>query len=336
MNPELLRTTSLGLLFAALQPLASRGQGRMEKVYDPLSVPRDIRIQHLDLNMRDDARSRDIPLRIYLPAQQGARPVVLFSHGLGGTRLGCAYMGEHWAARGYVAVFLQHPGSDDSVWKNAAFGQWMAAMQQAASLRNFELRVVDVRSVLSQLEAWNKDAHHPLSGRLDMKHVGMSGHSFGAVTTQAVSGEAFRLVGTRLTDPRIKAAIAFSPSGARGGESAANPFGSVKIPWMLMTGTRDTAPIGGMDVASRLGVFPALPPGDKYEVVLYNAEHSAFVDGPLPGDQEARNPNHHRVILALSTAFWDAYLRDDTAALAWLKGAGPHQILEEKDVWKTK
>lgn len=32
-------------------------------------------------------------------------------------------------------------------------------------------------------------------------------------------------------------------------------------------------------------------------------------DRPLPFDKQTRNPNHHRVILALSTAFWDAFLR---------------------------
>ena len=83
-----------------------------------------------------------------------------------------------------------------------------------------------------------------------------------------------------------------------------------------MTGTKDTAPIGNTDLKSRLAVYPALHGAAKYEVVLYNAEHSAFTDRALPGDTEPRNPNHHRVMLALSTAFWDAYLRGNTNALA--------------------
>ena len=65
-------------------------------------------------------------------------------------------------------------------------------------------------------------------------------------------------------------------------------------------------PVGDIDVPSRLAVYPVLPPGGKYELVLDGAEHSAFTDRPLPGDRETRNPNHHRVILALNTAFWDA------------------------------
>jgi len=48
------------------------------------------------------------------------------------------------------------------------------------------------------------------------------------------------------------------------------------MPWMLMTGTKDTSLIGDADVESRLAVFPVLPAGGKDEVVLHNAEHSAF------------------------------------------------------------
>jgi len=65
---------------------------------------------------------------------------------------------------------------------------------------------------------------------------------------------------------RIKAAIAMSPSRPRRGGDAAESFGDVAIPWLLMTGTKDVAPIGGADLESRLAVFPALPPGGKYEL----------------------------------------------------------------------
>ncbi|HEV2393349.1 MAG TPA: hypothetical protein VG146_13435 [Verrucomicrobiae bacterium] len=58
-----------------------------------------------------------------------------------------------------------------------------------------------------------------------------------------------------------------------------------------------------------------------------------FTDRVLPGDREPRNPNHHRVILVVSTAFGDAYLRGDTNALAWLKGSGPRSVMESDDQW---
>ncbi|MFI5318876.1 MAG: alpha/beta hydrolase family protein [Myxococcota bacterium] len=303
--------------------------------YDPLALAAGSKARVVDTSVRDG--EREIPLLLYLPARFAApAPIVLFSHGLGGSREGNAYCGEHWAARGYVAVFLQHPGSDTSVWKDVPREERMEAMREAASLQNFTRRVKDVRATLDALEKWSAaGSGHQLSGKLDLAHIGMSGHSFGAVTTQAVSGQQAPFVGDRFNDARIKAALAMSPSKPRRG-SVDEAFGSVKTPWLVMTGTQDAAPIGGQTVAMRLAVFPALRAGNKYELVLDGAEHSAFTDRALPGDQSPRNPNHHRAILALSTAFWDAYLRPDAAARAWLQGEGARSVLEPKDRWRTK
>jgi predicted dienelactone hydrolase len=307
--------------------------------YDPLAVGKDAALPPQDFKVRDVNRNRDIPLLVYLPSQAGAASVVLFSHGLGGTRAGSAFLGRHWSARGYAACFLQHPGSDDSVWKNLRPAERAAAMQRAAGPENFRLRVNDVPAVLDQLERWNKDSGHALAGRLQLARVGMSGHSFGAVTTQAVSGQSYPTVGTRFTDPRIKASLVLSPSRPAGDPQKA--FAEVKLPWMLMTGTRDVArigdaTIGAANVESRLAVYPDLPPGSKYELVLDGAEHSAFTDRALPGEAGQRNPNHHRVILALSTAFWDAFLKEDPEAKGWLDGDGPRSLLDEKDRWQRK
>lgn len=308
--------------------------------YDPLAIAYRNTPAHVDLTVQDTTRQRTIPLRVYLPADTRPAPVVLFSHGLGGSRAGSAYLGEHWAARGYVGVFLQHAGSDESVWKDVPVKERMSAMQRAIAgaegMQNFLARVKDVSAVLDALERLNTTKGNALAGRLDLTRVGMSGHSFGAVTTQAVSGQRFARGNLSFTDPRIRVAIMFSPSSPRQGLDPARSFGKVQIPWMLMTGTNDVAVIGDADVASRLAVFPALPPGGKYELVLKNAEHSAFADRALPGDTMPRNPNHHRAILALSTAFWDAWLRGDANAKAWLDGNGPRTVLVKEDRWQRK
>jgi predicted dienelactone hydrolase len=301
--------------------------------YDPLALAGQEPPAPLDLVVSDAARQREIPIRVYLPATAARAPVVIFSHGLGGSREGNAFMARHWAGRGYAAVFIQHPGSDTAVWRNKPIGERMRSMRQAANGKNFLLRVQDIPIVLDQLEAWARTAGHPLADRLDLARLGMSGHSFGALTTQAVSGQTQVLAD--FNEPRIKAAIAFSPSTPRR-DDAGKAFASVRIPWMLMTGTKDVAAIGGQDMQSRLAVFPALPPGGKYELVLDNAEHSAYTDRALPGDREPRNPNHHRAILALSTAFWDAWLKGDRAARAWLDGKGPRSVLEKNDRWQRK
>lgn len=306
-----------------------------EPAYSPLEVPAREMSKPLDLTVHDTARNRDIPIRVYFPKEKTPEPIILFSHGLGGSREGYAYLGRHWAARGYFAVFLQHPGSDASVWQGQPPGRRMRAMQEAAGPENFLLRVKDVPAVLDQLERWNATEGHALAGRVDMRRVGMSGHSFGAMTTQAVSGQTTAGNRASFTDGRIKAALALSPSGPSRGGDPGPAFRDVKIPWLLMTGTKDVARMGA-DLASRLSVYPALPAGGTYELVLDGAEHSAFTDRARPGEADGRNPNHHRAILALSTAFWDAYLREHAPARTWLDGGGPRTVLENDDRWQSK
>jgi predicted dienelactone hydrolase len=321
-------TTLLGVLILAAAPARAAS-------YDPLNVPASPQVRIVDRVVHDTARNRDIPVRIYLPEATAPAPVILFSHGLGGSRENSPYLGRHWAARGYVVVFMQHAGSDEAVWSTVPPDKRMGALRDAASLGNFMLRVGDVPSVLDQLAVWNGGTDEALSRRFNLEHVGMSGHSFGAVTTQAVSGQRYLSGQRSLADARITAAMMMSPSTPQRG-SAQDAFSKVSIPWLLMTGTLDASPIGDATADSRLGVFKALPAGGKYELVLDGAEHSAFSDRPLPGDKQARNPNHHRVVLAISTAFWDAWLRDDKAARAWLDGAGPQSVLEKTDRWQLK
>lgn len=319
------------VLIMTLVPFSSM-EGETE--YDPLASLFEEAPKTVDLTINDERRQRDIPIRIYLPPEGMNCPVVFFSHGLGGSRETCGYLGEHWASRGYVSVFLQHPGSDTSVWADLPVSQRMDALIEAASFESFLQRVGDVAAVLDRFEQWNGEEVHLLEGRMDPGSAGMSGHSFGAVTTQALSGQR-AAGGTIFTDERIDAAVIMSPSLPRMADPG-TAFGQVDIPWLLMTGTEDESFIGNASLEDRLAVYPALPAGDKFELVLYRAEHSAFTERSLPGDTEERNPNHHRAILALSTAFWDAYLSGDTAAMAWLQGDGPGSILEEGDSWQSK
>lgn len=320
-----MRIRALALIVLAL------AVARAAPAYDPLQLSAG-KTTTLELRV---AGERELPLLVYLPPGKGPDPVVLFSHGLGGSRYGSSFLGKHWAARGYVVVYLQHPGSDASVWQDEKAGRRLAAMKSAASAENFRLRVQDVPRVLDELTAWNRAPAHPLAGRLDLSRVGMAGHSFGAVTTQAVGGQRFPLMGAKWADPRIRAALPMSPSAPRAGD-VDKAFEQVKIPWMLMTGTEDSSRIVNLTVEERLAVYPALPPGGKYELVLHGARHSAFTDRPLPGERGGRNPDHHRFILALSTAFWDTYLKEDPAARKWLDGTGPRGLLDEEDRWQHK
>ncbi|HWX21114.1 MAG TPA: hypothetical protein VN578_14530 [Candidatus Binatia bacterium] len=99
-------SSRLSRLTAMSLPLTLVFAGEMRaNAYDPLAAEATARPSNVDLTVQDVTRHRGIPLRVYLPVKAASAPVVLFSHGLGGSRTGSAFLGEHWAARGYVAVF---------------------------------------------------------------------------------------------------------------------------------------------------------------------------------------------------------------------------------------
>lgn len=299
--------------------------------YDPLHSSDPITI--VDAEFQYSEADRTVPLRIYLPKKKKPAPVILFSHGLGGSRDGARYLGNHWAGRGYVVVMMQHAGSDSEVWKNVPVAQRLTALKKAANAESFHSRVADVPATIDQLESWNR-SHRQFAGRFDLSKIGMSGHSYGAVTTQAVSGQSYGRL-RNFTDSRILAAIAFSPSLPALGNNQ-QTFAHVTIPWLLMTGTKDKSVIGRTTPEDRRKVFQQLPhSGIFYELVLDGAEHSAFSDRPMLR-REHRNPNHHKAIRGISTAFWDSCLQNSAQARTWLDTTGPRHLLDQEDVWQKK
>ena len=220
--------SAIVLAFASMLTALAGPAGRYvpAAAYDPLAADAANPATH-DLVINDAARSRKIPVLVYLPARVTPAPVVLFSHGLGGSRAMSAYLGLHWARRSYVAIFLQHPGSDADLWQGKPPRRGLSGLVTAASVQNFLARVQDVDAVLDQLATWQSERGHVLNGRLDLDRIGMSGHSFGAITTQAVSGERFAS-GTITADPRVKAALPMSPSPPQRG-SATDAFRTVRI-----------------------------------------------------------------------------------------------------------
>lgn len=323
------RIALLGILIVSFCQLASAFT--VSQPYSPETAEIPVEIQ--DAEFSYDGRT--VPLRVYLPEGAEPAPIILLSHGLGGTRESCGYLGKQWAGRGYVVVAMQHAGSDFEVIRSAPRFRKFQTLKDAASAKNAKARYADVKATIDFLERENRDGGR-YTGRLETTKIGMSGHSFGAVTTQAVSGQNYSFLGQAHTDQRIDAALALSPSPPTVGRDA-GPFAKVSIPWMLMTGTKDDSPIGRAgDAESRLEVFKGLPDsGYFYELLLEGAEHAAFGDHPRL-KQRDRNPNHHRAIRSLSTAFWDAYLKEDVAAKEWLNGSGAREVLEPKDRWQRK
>jgi len=82
----------------------------------------------------------------------------------------------------------------------------------------------------------------PLKSRLDLKAIAIAGHSFGGYTTLALAGQTFMLpfmTTKRYDEPRIKVAIQMSAPATANRRQLDKAYGSITIPMMHMTGTKD-------------------------------------------------------------------------------------------------
>ena len=297
----------------------------------PQSAPSAASVKILRREWTDTARKRIVPVKIYYPvAAARPLPVIIFSHGLGGSREGYEYLGRYWAAHGYVSVHLQHKGSDTEVWKGKA--EPLKAMRRAAAdLRNATNRPLDVRFAIDRMEKMNRD-ETPLRGRLDLKAIGAAGHSFGAYTTLAVAGQDFSArPGRRLTlaDPRVKAAIAMSAPVPRQKDRRERAFASITIPCLHMTGTRDKSLVGSTSAAERRIPFDAGRAPHQYLIVFAGGDHMIFSGRRFSRRPASRKSDarFHELIRRSSLAFWNAYLKKDAKAEAWLAGGGFEALL---------
>ena len=267
----------------------------------------------------DAARNRDVPVKIYFPSTaDGPFPVIVFSHGLGGTREGYEYLGRQWAANGYVSVHVQHIGSDDSAWRGQS--RPMSSMKQAANFQNSLDRPKDVSFVVDQLVKLNKD-DPKLKGKLDLTDLAMAGHSFGAQTSMLIAGQ--QLGGAflasrvgKLSDDRFKAVLAMSESVPVNRAKLDEIYSPVHIPTFYMTGTEDDSPIGDTKAIDRPLPFQHTNAHPTYLLVLQGGDHMVF-SGRL-GQSRPHDAEHQKLIRELSTAFFDAYLKHDSAAKKWL------------------
>jgi predicted dienelactone hydrolase len=300
--------------------------------------PGPFSVKSMLLDWKDPARNITLPVKIYYPdTPQGKFPVIIFSHGAGGSREGYSYLGQYWAGFGYVCVHLQHIGSDDSVWRGGSPDQAMSALRRSTTNPQAILnRPLDVTFAIDQLQTLNKD-DPTFKDRLDLDHIGMAGHSFGAFTTLAIAGEVFTSpTGAAISwpDARVKAAIAMSESPPRDHQQWDAAFAKIAIPMMHMTGTLDDSPLDPRSKAvDRRVPFDHIPAvADQYLIILNGGDHMVF-SGRIPGfalagsGSPAMDPTFQVWIQQSTTAFWDAYLKSDPAAKKWLSNGGCQSML---------
>jgi predicted dienelactone hydrolase len=335
------RRSTLGVLLISALALFARpspAPAKDKPEYKKAPGPHEVRAVLYD--WEDEKRGRAVPVKIYYPADlQAPAPLVVFSHGLGGTREGYEYLGRHWASYGYVSLHIQHVGSDDAVWRGQEHP--MQAMRQAAIRpENAVNRVRDVSFVLDEVAKLAK-VPGELEGRVDLTKVGLAGHSFGANTTLVAAGQVFLLPGGQtvgFAEPRIKAAIPMSAPVPWTRNELDRAFAAVAIPCLHMTGTLDDSPIGETQAADRRLPFDHINGAEQYLVTFTGGDHMIFSGRPRTeasamGEKDALFQD---LIRQATIAFWDAYLVGDTRAKSWLADGGLASLLDSDGTLETK
>ena len=279
----------------------------------------------IDGSWTNQASGRIIAYRARIPAEAGKRPTVLISHGLGGSMDGMEYLGTYWAAHGYLVIHLQHPGSDSSILKGMLLDR-ENTLKAATSAEEFKARIQDAKVALDKLRTTPGISEH-----YDAGEVAICGHSYGARTSLALSGERYPTApGIDFSDPRIRAAIVLSPPPYSGAER----FSSIGIPQFHWTGTADTTPLEeSKDPALRMCPWRESSTPSSYLVVLDKADHMTF-SGRLPlmdKDQRKNYVHWHAILAEATTRFLDATLQANKEAKGWLDGEGLSKLLGPKD-----
>ena len=298
----------------------------------PTTEPRRVTLQKGEWT--DPARGhRAVPYKIYtpepLPGDPATYPVILWSHGLGGTRDGAGFISRYVAGHGYIIVHIQHVGTDSVLWDGKPGHPWTHIRAAKIPRKTVLNRYRDVPFAVAQLRAM---ATSGTLAHADMDTLGMSGHSFGALTTQIMAGQRIAR-GSRHYDlhlPDFRAGILYSPVPGR--KDPADPafvYGGIRIPLLHLTGTDDESPIENFGYDRRLNVARHTGRDDQIVVIIKDADHMVF-NGSRGGleDNPARD-QQEEIIKILSLAWWDSYLKGDMAARDWLQGEGLREYMKE-------
>jgi dienelactone hydrolase len=280
-------------------------------------------IGEADVTLTDSARKRDLPVDVTYPNGPGPFPVVVYSHGDGGSGNDARPLARFWATHGYVVLAPSHRdppsaknGTDPKAW---------------------EARARDLSFLIDSLPGVGERVA-PLAGKLDAGRVGVGGHSYGAYTAGLLAGATIATgKGSKsktesFADPRAKAFLLLSPPGAGLRGWTAGSWTDVARPLLVVTGSRDKGS-KGQAPSWRLDAFRLSPPGDKFALFLEGASHLSYTGryaepgASLSGRGKGAPPADVEVALfkdvkAVSVAFWDEFLRDDAAARAFLDSDG--------------
>jgi predicted dienelactone hydrolase len=128
--------------------------------------------------LKDVRRDRQFVVDFYLP--QGLSqpaPVIIFSHGLASDRQHFTATARHLASHGFVAVTVEHPGSNLQKLKQLLKG----STKEMFDVSEFIDRPQDVSYILD-------DLGRRFPGIVNVRQAGVVGHSLGGYTALALGG----------------------------------------------------------------------------------------------------------------------------------------------------
>ncbi|HJQ84443.1 MAG TPA: prolyl oligopeptidase family serine peptidase [Candidatus Binatia bacterium] len=233
----------------------------------------------------------------------GPYPLLMFSHGSCGYPEQSIFLTARLASYGFVVAAPPHPGNTIYDFPYCGIGPSLGASVQE--------RPQDVIFALDGVLAESADVGSPLYGAVDDTRIGMSGHSFGGLTTYLVLP----------LEPRFKTAMPLAPA----------VFGTpmVTIPSLMMIAEVDSYV---NNTAVRAAYDDATSP--KYLVEILHAGHFAFSNGCFPSSDcnpptTLTQPESHDLVLRYAVPFLQAYLAGDAGFLPFfIPPANPGVVLE--------
>jgi hypothetical protein len=195
-------------------------------------------------------------------------PVLILSPGNGTNIEFYSSLAGEIASHGYIVIGLNHPYDVPAVELSSGQvapyyrEQWSldSKAHQVYSAERIKVRTADVLYVLEQLTAMNSTGR--FAGVIDLNSIAVAGHSLGGIT----ASEACR------ADERVKACLNYDGLQAGGPFSMEPSAVPPEQPFMFLTKESELHP-------RWLERFEEMP--ESYWVVVHNASHQSFTDGPL-------------------------------------------------------
>lgn len=209
-SPRLLVTE---LWYPAVQ--ATRGQPTVSYDLLPVFTPeQQAAIGQGTIPVLQTAAVRDAaPARAH-----GPFPLIVFSHGQAAIRWQSTYYTVLLASHGYVVVSTDHEGG-------TLFDVVRGQLQNVAV--GVETRPGDVTYLINRMSRLKDD--DPLAGLIDLERIGVTGHSFGALTSLRVA----------VMDKRVKAIVPQAPVDANLAWLGYDPPVVLGIPVHIQAGHAD-------------------------------------------------------------------------------------------------